>query len=91
MMSVAVMRARRLTRTCRKATAAQKANKTNQQEIAMNIISIIQSFIHGFLHGPVARKTFLHQERQQHQNMDDDQIDSMVDDTFPASDPPGTY
>jgi hypothetical protein len=57
----------------------------------MIVLNIIQSFIHGYRHGPVARKKFLHQERQQHQNMNDSQIDSMVDDTFPASDPPGTY
>jgi len=30
-------------------------------------------------------------DKKVRQNLDDDQIDGMVEDTFPASDPPSTY
>ncbi|EGF93523.1 hypothetical protein ABI_19630 [Asticcacaulis biprosthecium C19] len=57
----------------------------------MIVITAIRSFIDGFLHGPVGRKPYLRAEKKQMNDLNEDQIDSMIDDTFPASDPPGTY
>jgi hypothetical protein len=57
----------------------------------MIVITAIRSFIDGFLHGPVGRNKYLRAEKKQMDNLNEDQIDSMIDDTFPASDPPGTY
>ena len=57
----------------------------------MIVITAIRSFFDGFLHGPVGRNKYLRAEKKQMDNLNEDQIDSMIDDTFPASDPPGTY
>ncbi len=57
----------------------------------MIVFTLIRSFVHGFLHGPGARKPLMRQEKRLRSEMDHDRIDSMIDDSFPASDPPSTY
>jgi len=54
----------------------------------------IYAFVTGFLQGffrTTPKRTAMRNEKKIRDNLDEDQIDSMVDDTFPASDPPSTY
>ncbi|MBW8881838.1 MAG: hypothetical protein JF615_10595 [Asticcacaulis sp.] len=51
----------------------------------------ISAFIHGFMHGPVGRRRYMRQEKDMRNGLEEDRVDSMIDDSFPASDPPSTY
>ena len=57
----------------------------------MIIVSAIRAFVDGFLHGPVGRRRYLRAEKRLRHGLADERIDSMIDDSFPASDPPSTY
>ena len=57
----------------------------------MSFSNPISAFIHGFLHGPVGRRRYMRQEKKLRNDMEDHRVDSMIDDSFPASDPPSTY
>ncbi|MGA9657836.1 MAG: hypothetical protein WBQ60_01875 [Asticcacaulis sp.] len=54
------------------------------------IQAIISGFIAGFFH-TTPKSTVQHQEKQMRDNLNEDQIDAMIDDSFPASDPPSNY
>ncbi|MBW8733499.1 MAG: hypothetical protein JF571_04165 [Asticcacaulis sp.] len=57
-------------------------------------MNTITSFVSGFWTGffrTTPHKTAKRKERQIRDNLDEGQVDSMVDNTFPASDPPSTY
>ena len=54
----------------------------------------VVTFINGFLTGFFRRtplRTVIRDDRRMRNNMDEDQIDAMIDDSFPASDPPSSY
>jgi hypothetical protein len=55
--------------------------------------SPIQSFIDGFNAKPRQQPHHprLQEDKRMRDNLDEDKVDEMVDDTFPASDPPATY
>ncbi|BEV10004.1 hypothetical protein ATDW_05000 [Asticcacaulis sp. DW145] len=54
-------------------------------------IRIVRAFCDGFLH-PKRSLSHCHREdRAVRDNLAEDQVDTMVEDTFPASDPPSTY
>ena len=55
------------------------------------IITIISAFFNGVFHGRAPHDRLIREDRALRTGMDDDRIDSMVDDSFPASDPPSTY
>ncbi|MEM9964024.1 MAG: hypothetical protein AAGC58_01615 [Asticcacaulis sp.] len=52
---------------------------------------LLKRFCHGFMHAPVAHKTCLKDEKAQWENMDNEKVDDMVEESFPASDPPANY
>ncbi len=57
-------------------------------------MNTVTSFVTGFWNGffrTTPHKTAKRKERQIRDNLDEGQVDSMVDNTFPASDPPSTY
>ncbi len=54
------------------------------------VTSFISGFWNGFFH-VTPKKTAMRGERRIRNNLDDDQVDSMIDESFPASDPPSTY
>lgn len=57
-------------------------------------LAIVRTFIDGFLNGffrTTPHRTHLRHDKAMRDHLDEDQIDSMVDDSFPASDPPSTY
>lgn len=53
-------------------------------------ITFVTSFLNGFFH-ITPHKTTMRREKKIRDNLDDGQVDSMIDDSFPASDPPSTY
>lgn len=57
------------------------------------IITAIRSFVDGFNDKPRPQphQPRLQEEKQLRNDLDEDKIDKMVDETFPASDPPATY
>lgn len=55
------------------------------------MITIIKSFFDGFFHGPTSHRRVMRTDRKVRNNLDDGQVDNMVEETFPASDPPSTY
>lgn len=57
----------------------------------MIVIDAVRAFVHGFMHGPVGRARYLRAEKKLRNDLDDDRIDIMIGDSFPASDPPSTY
>lgn len=57
-------------------------------------MNTINSFVTGFWNGffrTTPHKTAKRNERKLRDNLDEGQVDSMVDDSFPASDPPSNY
>src|SRR6187399_1310424 len=59
-----------------------------------NLIGIATTFISAFLTGffrTTPHRTQLRHDKKLRDNLDEDQIDSMIDDSFPASDPPSSY
>ncbi|MDI7775343.1 hypothetical protein [Asticcacaulis sp. EMRT-3] len=54
------------------------------------MITIFKSFIDG-LKGKPTRKACLRADKKMRDNLDEGQIDEMVDESFPASDPPASY
>jgi len=55
----------------------------------MTLKNIATSFWEGFTH--VSRKQCIRAEKKMREHLSEDQIDDMLDDSFPASDPPSTY
>ncbi|BBF81593.1 hypothetical protein [Asticcacaulis excentricus] len=54
-------------------------------------IRIVRAFCDGFLHPTRSLKHCQHEDCSVRDNLGEDQVDTMVEDTFPASDPPSTY
>jgi hypothetical protein len=54
------------------------------------IRDIIHAFFEG-LKGQTLHKNCIHAEKELRENLDEKQIDKMIKDSFPASDPPSTY
>lgn len=57
-------------------------------------MSTITTFISGFFTGFFRRtphSTVMRGDRKMRDNLDEGQIDAMIDDSFPASDPPSSY
>jgi hypothetical protein len=52
--------------------------------------TFVTSFLNGFFR-VTPHKTTMRREKKIRDGLDDDQVDSMIDDSFPASDPPSTY
>lgn len=56
------------------------------------IVEIAKSFIEGFCQGAcVPRKEVIQADKEVRESMTEKQLDKMIVDTFPASDPPSTY
>lgn len=55
------------------------------------MFTIIRSFVHGFMHAPTTHRRMMRTDKKVRQNLDDDQVDAMGENSFPASDPPSTY
>lgn len=51
--------------------------------------SLLQSFMQGFKH--VSRKRCNKHAKKMRATLSEETIDSMIEDSFPASDPPSTY
>jgi len=57
-------------------------------------LNILTTFVTGFMTGFFRRtpsRTCLRADKKLRDNLDEDQIDAMIDDSFPASDPPSSY
>ncbi len=52
---------------------------------------IIRSFVDGFMHGPTTHRRLMRTDKKVRQNLDEDQMDAMGENSFPASDPPSNY
>ncbi|ESQ94076.1 hypothetical protein [Asticcacaulis benevestitus] len=73
-----------------KATKAALGYKTGHA----TTLAIVSTFIEGFLKGffrTTPHSTHLRRDKEMRDRLDEDQIDSMIDDSFPASDPPSSY
>lgn len=58
----------------------------------MGALKIIDAFIEGWLSGaPKPRKEVLEEDKALRDQLSNKQVDKMVADSFPASDPPSTY
>lgn len=58
------------------------------------MIDIVTTFVTAFLTGffrTTPHRTQLRRDKKLRDNLDEGQIDSMIDDSFPASDPPSSY
>jgi len=58
------------------------------------VLEIFTTFVSSFLDGllrTTPSRTCLRADKKLRDNLDEDQIDSMIDDSFPASDPPSSY
>lgn len=55
------------------------------------VITFIASFFNGFFHAPATRRACLRYDRAVRGQLGENQLDTMIDDSFPASDPPSTY
>ena len=55
------------------------------------VFGIVKSFFEGFLSDPDARRASACAEQEQRSQLSKQQIDGMVENSFPASDPPSTY
>jgi hypothetical protein len=53
-------------------------------------LTFVSSFLNGFFR-VTPHKTAMRHEKKIRDGLDDNQVDSMIDDSFPASDPPSTY
>jgi hypothetical protein len=52
---------------------------------------IVRDFMNGFLRHSATRRHVIHADRRVRDRLTEKQIDKMVADSFPASDPPSTY
>ncbi len=76
-----------------KATKAALSYKDGTVATA-GLIDIVTTFVSSFLTGffrTTPTRTCLRNDKKMRDNLDEGQIDSMIDDSFPASDPPSSY
>ena len=60
----------------------------------IRLIGIVTTFVTAFLTGffrTTPKRTCLRADKKMRDDLDEGQIDSMIDDSFPASDPPSSY
>lgn len=55
------------------------------------LLPLFKSFCHGFLHAPARHKSVLKEEKNLRDNLSNHQVDDIVEESFPASDPPANY
>ncbi len=55
------------------------------------LFTFIAGFVSGFLGGGTPHRTVMKHEKRLRDNLGEGQVDAMIDDSFPASDPPSTY
>jgi len=55
------------------------------------MFKIVKSFVHGFMHGPTTHRRVMRTDKKVRDNLDENQVDAMGENSFPASDPPSTY
>jgi hypothetical protein len=66
--------------------------KPRQQLTYKNMFSqIIAAFIEGWTHVDSTQNSIHRREKKLREQLDEKQIDKMVEDSFPSSDPPSTY
>lgn len=74
-----------------KATVLYEAGLSNRPASPLDILfTFVTGFLTGFFRRTPAR-TCLRADKKLRNNLDEGQIDSMIDDSFPASDPPSSY
>ncbi len=56
-----------------------------------SLITVIASFFKGFFGGGTPHRTMMRHDKRLRDNLGEGQVDAMIDDSFPASDPPSTY
>ncbi|MFT4074503.1 MAG: hypothetical protein QM647_03160 [Asticcacaulis sp.] len=77
-----------------KATKAALQYEAVHDSHPASTLDILSTFVTSFLTGFFRRtptRTCLRADRTLRNNLDESQIDSMIDDSFPASDPPSSY
>ncbi len=57
----------------------------------MTALTFVTAFIKGFIGGGTPHSTVMKHEKRLRDGLGEGQVDSMIDDSFPASDPPSTY
>ncbi|MFT4089677.1 MAG: hypothetical protein QM645_03020 [Asticcacaulis sp.] len=55
------------------------------------LMPALKQFCHGFMHAPVRHKKCLREDKAQWDNMSNRKVDDIVEESFPASDPPANY
>ena len=55
------------------------------------MFTIIKSFVHGYRHGPTTHRRMMRTDKKVRNELDENQVDAMGENSFPASDPPSTY
>jgi len=55
------------------------------------MFNIIRSFVHGYRNGPTTHRHVMRTDKKVRKDLDDNQVDAMTENSFPASDPPSTY
>ncbi len=76
------------------ATKAALGYETKAGLVHVTPLVIATTFIEGFRDGffrTTPQSTRLRRDKEMRDNMNEDQIDAMIDDSFPASDPPSSY
>jgi|GEM_PF-6193810 len=58
---------------------------------AILLVPLMRRFCHGFLHAPVRHKKCLQEDKAQWDHLSNSDVDDMVEESFPASDPPANY
>lgn len=76
-----------LTNACRDKTLRSGANGDNH----LSLCSLIAAFWSGLMGKGLTHQQSLIDENQLRESLSEDQIDCMIEDSFPASDPPSTY
>lgn len=57
----------------------------------MTVFTFVRAFFKGFFGGGTPHSTVIRHEKRLRDGLDEGQVDAMIDDSFPASDPPSTY
>ena len=55
------------------------------------MFNIIRSFVHGYRNGPASHRHMMRTDKKVRNELDENQVDAMTENSFPASDPPSTY
>ncbi len=55
------------------------------------MFNIIRSFVNGYRNGPTTHRHMMRTDKKVRRDLDENQVDAMTENSFPASDPPSTY